>query len=118
MLRRIAATASAATLAAFALTLVGCTPPEPVEDPTVIWESDGTSPLESDPAIEAVRAADLAYKLAFNTLDFSRSDFVAAYSPSYADDLSRLHHAVRQSAGGTPRVSRSCDLAADLRGDT
>jgi hypothetical protein len=67
--------------------LVGCTEPEPVEDPKVVWEVDGTSELESDPAIEAVRAADLARRLAYNTLDFARSDFVAAYSPEYAENL-------------------------------
>jgi hypothetical protein len=91
-------------VAALALSLTGCTPPEPVEDPAVVWELDGTSPLESDPAIEFVRAADLAYRLAFNSLDFSRSDFLAAYPPSRANSLYHGFIAMYGNLQAEPRV--------------
>jgi hypothetical protein len=64
--------------------LAGCTPPAVVPDPEVVWESQGTSPLEDDAAVVAARAADLARALAFNTLDFARDDFTTTHTAAYA----------------------------------
>ena len=66
--------------------LAGCADPEPVPDPVLVWvdgEPDG--PLESDPWVRAVRAAELAAVLALNSGDFAREDLAATWHPSTID---------------------------------
>ena len=56
-------------------------------DPAVVWESQGTSELEQDPHVSALRAALTAEALARNAHDFSRDDFVATWGEEARDAI-------------------------------
>lgn len=69
------------------MTLTACQSPVPeaVELPDVVWESDGTSPLETDEFVVAARAADLGLIFAWNTANFRLPEFTTTNSPSVVD---------------------------------
>lgn len=87
--------------------LAGCTPSSPtptvVEDPVVVWEVEGASPLEDDPAVAAARAADLARALAWNARDFGRADFVSTHTPRFADTIFDAFETTYVDIGAEPR---------------
>ena len=66
-----------AVLVVGAFTLAGCTPSPPVPVvPSIRWQSEGTSALETDPSVVAVREADLGLQLAANSRNFMQPSFV------------------------------------------
>jgi hypothetical protein len=87
--------------------LAGCTPSSPTPtaapDPVVLWDVEGTSPLEDDPAVAAARAADLARALAWNALDFGRADFVSTHTARFADKIFDAFETTYVDIGAEPR---------------
>ena len=51
-----------------------------IPTPDIVWEQDGTSPLEDDPFVVAARASELGYVLAANSLDFTIEQFTSTRS--------------------------------------
>ena len=76
---------AALAIAALGLTLAGCTPsPTVLPDATV--EHEGSSPLDQDEWVQAVRAAELAQALAWNSADFTIEALVESTSPSEIEE--------------------------------
>jgi hypothetical protein len=70
------------------LALVGCTPTATeYETPEIVWITDGTSPLESDPWLQAARAQDLGTRLAYNTHDFTIPQLTSTRTDGSIDSL-------------------------------
>ncbi len=66
-----------AVLVVGTLTLAGCTPsPEVPVVPSIRWQSEGTSALETEPNVVAVRATDLGLQLARISRNFSQPSYV------------------------------------------
>ncbi|MGN6324626.1 hypothetical protein [Pseudolysinimonas sp.] len=59
---------------ALLLALAGCSGPGHPAAPKVVWSVGVESALATDPAVRAVRAADVAWATAVVTRDFSRAD--------------------------------------------
>ena len=75
------------------LTLAACSPAdagrEEVPPPSTRVVSEGTSPLESDPAVHAARRGDLGVALARATGDFTLPAFVRTVEPGYRNAVLR-----------------------------
>ncbi|WP_336708192.1 hypothetical protein [Oerskovia sp. USHLN155] len=71
--------------------LVGCGGPEvpgPAPTPSVVWSAgEPTGELESDPWVQAVRAAALPEAVAFNGLDTRSSSLHATWTPDAIREL-------------------------------
>jgi len=75
----------------------------PPSDPAVVWNAEGTSELEQDPHVSALRAALTAEALARNARDFSRDDFVALWGEAARDAI--FTGAQSQAELADPRVA-------------
>jgi len=96
-------------LAAAGVLLAGCTPTTPdgptvIPDPAIEAEIEPTSALESDPWVQAARAADLGYILAANGGDFS----IAQYTSTRSERVAKLEFGAWKTSyvtnGGEPRM--------------
>ena len=83
LLRR--AIAGAAALGA-SLILVGCTP-QATPIPTVVVEHAGSSALENDESVVALRASQLAEAMAWNTGDFTIAPLTESTTPEGIDSV-------------------------------
>jgi len=64
-----------------AVIVAACADSEPAADPVLVWvDGEPTGPLESDPWVRAVRAAEVAFARASNVADFSRPDLVDSWT--------------------------------------
>ena len=86
--------ASLVTLGTVALTACQPPVPDPQPLPELVWESEGTSPLEDDEFVVAARAADTARTLAWNRADFALEQFIATNTSLAAQ---RLYNGYRTS---------------------
>ena len=82
-MRRIAGVAAAVAL----LALVGCgrahevSEPNVIATPNIVETQAATSPLESDPHVQAIRAYLLGYVLAVNFQDFTIEQYTSTRTP-------------------------------------
>jgi hypothetical protein len=74
--------------------LVGCGGPEvpgPAPTPSVVWsEGEPTGELESDPWVQAIRAAALPEAVAFNGLDTRSPSLHATWTPAWIREMNGL----------------------------
>ena len=89
-------------VASFAVVLVGCTP-APTVLPDVIVEQTGSSPLDGDEWVIAVRATELAQTLAWNSGDFTIDSLRGSTSPSDVEALYE-HYAAGARKNRAPHV--------------
>ncbi|MCC2314197.1 hypothetical protein [Cellulomonas xiejunii] len=86
-----------------AVIVAACADSEPAADPALVWvDGEPTGPLESDPWVRAVRAAELAFARASNVADFSRPDLVDSWT--YFRIGGFVNRAEGELLHGTPRV--------------
>ena len=101
--------------------MAGCSdgplPPEP--RPEVLWvEGEPSGPLEDDPWVRAVRAADLENQVAITTRDFSRPVLEEISGGMVGRTYADVQHGVRVeewifSPGSTPMIPVHVEEAAD-----
>ena len=79
---------AAVGVSALSVALVGCTP-TPTALPEVVIEHEGSADLDGDETVVALRAAQLAQEMAWNSGDFTLSTLVQTTTPDAIDDLYR-----------------------------
>ncbi len=85
--------------------LTGCQPvATELATPDITWISESESPLDSDPWLEAARAADLGLRLAYNAQDFTISQLTSTHSASSVQAIYEVFILRFVDGGATPQA--------------
>jgi hypothetical protein len=94
-----------AGLVLIAAGLTGCqTSPTELATPAIEWVSQSDGPMESDPWLEAARAADLGLRLAYNSQDFTISQLTQTRFESSVETVYEVFMRTYVEGGATPVV--------------